>query len=404
LRIQNELGVTIAGLAVAGAAIVGWWVAHVLGGRELYLFAYGAAVTVGISIALARRRRPVSAVRSDVARRARVGQTLDMELQLESTRRVTGFQIEEQLPPTLGRSVTLAIPSISPGEVLKHRYSITPRVRGVFRIGPLVAEFSDPMGLAKRRQDLTGHAEVIVHPNVEEVIDRPLTRAFEDPPLRPPKSRPWPQGMDFYGMHDYVPGDDTRRIVWRAFARTDRLLVRESEQGISERIAIVIDTDESWHSPGEPSDTFETAVRAAASVGVKHIKDGFTVRLEANYERLGGFRGPASRLPFLDEMARVHLGKAPLSDAMERLAKTGRRDDHVVVVTSHFDARSAASANLMINDGASFTICAIVWEESDPITIRRASEVGAQVVQIKPGSALSGVFRASLMTNTRANR
>jgi hypothetical protein len=73
-----------------------------------------------------------------------------------------------------------------------------------------------------------------------------------------------------------------------------------------------------------------------------------------------------------------------------------------VVVTGHFDAKSAARANLLINDGASLTVCAVVWEESDPVTIRRAHEIGAQVVQIKPGAALTGVFRASLQTNLRA--
>src|SRR5581483_10465099 len=139
--------------------------------------------------------------------------------------------------------------------------------------------------------------------------------------LRPPRSRPWPEGFEFYGMRDYVRGDDVRRVVWRAFARTERLMVREFEQGISDRIAIVLDTDENWHSPGRPSDTFETAVRVAASVGVRHIKDGFSVRLEANHDHLGGFRGPRSRLPFLDALARVQLRGEPMSDAMDRLAK-----------------------------------------------------------------------------------
>ena len=42
---------------------------------------------------------------------------------------------------------------------------------------------------------------------------------------------------------------------------------------------LVLDTDESWHSPGVPSDSFEAAVRVVASVGTRHIKDGFAVTL-----------------------------------------------------------------------------------------------------------------------------
>jgi uncharacterized protein (DUF58 family) len=399
--VERHLGITLAGLIVAVLAVLGWVIAHGYGGRGLYLLAYAGVIMLGIAAALARRKRPVTAQRSSIARRARVGQTLSVELTLSTKARVTAFRIEEQLHPHLGRTVVLPIPALSPGHELKHRYSVAPKLRGVYAVGPLTAEFTDPIGLAKRRQELLPATEIIVHPNVEHVLDRPLTRAFEEPPLRPPMSRPWPDGFEFYGMREYVRGDDMRRIVWSAFARTEKLLVREFEQGISERIAIVIDTDAEWNSPGNPSDTFETAVRVAASVGVKHIKDGFTVELEANYATLGAFRGPRARLLFLDELARLHLGKEPLSDAMDRMARARRRDAHVVLITSHFDTSSAARANLLVSAGSSFTICAMVWEESDAISIRRAYEIGAQVVQVKPGAALSGVFRASLNTKVR---
>lgn len=398
---ERRLGLTVTGLALLAVAVIGWFIAHGLGGRTLYLLAYATVAMIGVGLYLARRRRPVTAARSELNRRARVGQTLPVELVLSATGKVTSFRIEEQLPETLGRSVVVPVSSIRPGSDLTHRYTIRPALRGIFTVGPLTAEFTDPMGLAKRRQELVGTTEIIVHPNVEEVLDRPLTRAFEDPPMRPPRSRPWPEGFEFYGMRDYVPGDDLRRVVWRAFGRTERLLVREFEQGISDRIAIVLDTDESWHSPGYPSDTFETAVRIAASVGVRHIRDGMTVRLETNYDPLGRFRGPRARLPFLDELARARTGREPLAEAMARLARSGRRDDHVVLVTSHFDAQSAASANLLVNDGASITVCAIVWEESDPVTLRRAHEIGAQVVQLRPGASLRGAFRASLQSNAR---
>ncbi|HXA43103.1 MAG TPA: DUF58 domain-containing protein [Candidatus Solibacter sp.] len=400
--VERNVGVTLSGLAVVFLAVAGWLLAHALGGRSMYLVAYCLLVMLAVSVFIARRRRPVAATRSELARRARVGQTLDVNLLLSSESRIATFRLEEKMHPHLGPTVIVPVASIAPGEPVEHHYSFTPRLRGVYHIGPLTAEFSDPLGLAKRHQQLIGEAEIIVHPNVEEVLDRPLTRAFEDPPLRPPNSRAWPEGFEFYGMRDYVRGDDLRRVVWRAFARTGKLLVREFEQGISDRIAVVVDTDADWHSPGVPSDTFETAVRVAASVGVRHIKDGFNVRLLCNYGDLGtSFRGPRARLQYMDQMARLELRKEPLSAALEMLVRGNRRDYHVVLVTPRFDAESAARANLMIAGGASFTVCAIVWEESDPVTMRRAHEIGAQVVQVKPGASLTGVFRASLQTNLR---
>jgi uncharacterized protein (DUF58 family) len=397
--IERRAGLTLSGLGGIAVAVVAWIVANHVGGRSLYLAAYCGVILVGVSIALSRRRRPLEAERSSLPRRARVGQSLDVRLTLRSRARTTTFRLEEQVHPHLAPSVVVPIPLIAPGDEVEHGYVIQPRLRGVYTVGPLTAEFSDPMGFAKRRQLLLPATEIVVHPAVEDVLDRPLTRAFEDPPVRPPKSRPWPQGFEFYGMRDYVPGDDLRRVVWRAFGRTDRLLVREFEQGISDRVAVVLDTDGERHSRGEVSETFETAVSVAASVGVRHIKDGLTVRLVANQGALGSpFRGPRARLPFLDELAKVQRSSEPLWKALQVLATSGRIDDHVIVVSGHLDSRAASLANLMVSKGASITMCALLWEEADPMTMRRAREVGAQVVKVKRGASLGGVFRASLQT------
>src|SRR5205823_11836215 len=147
----------------------------------------------------------------------------------------------------------------------------------VYEIGPLAAQWSDPLGLSESEQVLAKPVRLIVHPAVELVHDRPLARKWEDPPIRPPQTKPWPAGFEFYGMRDYVPGDDLRRVVWKAVARTGKLLVREAEQGITDQINILLDTDPEWHRAGDPSDTFETAVRVAASAGVGHLRNGFSV-------------------------------------------------------------------------------------------------------------------------------
>src|SRR3954447_3153287 len=114
-------------------------------------------------------------------------------------------------------------------------------------------------------------------------------------------------------MREYVPGDDLRRVVWAAVAKTGRMLVRESEQGITDHVSIVLDTDVDHHSPGRPSDTFEMAVKVAASVGGRHLKDGFSMSLTTNEERLATMlRGTRARLTYLDALARVDMGHAPL--------------------------------------------------------------------------------------------
>ena len=400
--LERIVGLTTTGMAVTAVALLGWIAAYRLGGRTLYILVYCAVMVVGAAVATARRRRKVGASRSELPRRMREGQTVEVELSLLARRRASGFLIEERLDPLLGNPVRVPVAVLGADHALTHRYTLRPSLRGVYKVGPLFAEWTDPLGLARYDQMLLDADEVLVHPNTEPIFDRPLTRMWEDPPIRPPVSKPWPQGFEFYGMRDYVPGDDLRRVVWRAVARTGRMLVRESEQGITDKVVVLIDTDGARHSPGTPSETFELAVRVAASVGVLHIKDGFAVTLAGNDQELArNLRGPRARIAYLDELARLTPGKAPLTTAIERQVRDVQRNVHIVLVTPHLDARSATSMRLMLERGVSALIAAIVWEDADPNSIHRAEEIGAQVVQVRPGVALATVFAHSLGAGMR---
>ncbi|GAC1328627.1 MAG: hypothetical protein NVSMB17_04260 [Candidatus Dormibacteria bacterium] len=402
-RAQRRLGLTAGGLGLCGVALAGWGLARVTGGRTLYLVVYALAAAIAVATVVARRHRPLEASRSELPLRAREGQRLQLAITVTSRRRLSAFIIEEKLHPHLGPAMRLPVGSIAPGHPVEHAYFVSPRVRGVYSIGPLVAEWSDPFGLAQGEQQLAPATRLIVHPSTEQVYDRPLSRKWEDPPIRPPHTKPWPSGFEFYGMRDYVPGDDLRRVVWRAVARTGRMLVREYEQGITDQVVVVLDTDRAWHSPGDPSSTFESAVHAAASFGARHIKDGFSVSLESNARQLGaGLRGPRARIAYLDQLAAVRLDKAPLGDAIRRISQFRRSSGHYVVITSHLDQGTAGALGVMIAAGASVLVAAIIWDESDPLTVRRATEVGAQVVELRQGAALGTVTAHSLGAGVRS--
>ncbi|HXA29217.1 MAG TPA: DUF58 domain-containing protein [Candidatus Angelobacter sp.] len=392
-RVEARLGLSSSGLAVAGFAVLGWIAARALGGRALFLLVYVSVLLLGVAWWMARRRRPVSAVRSQLPVRVREGQTVVAELTLHSRRRLTSFIVEERLDDALGPPVRVAVGTLSPERDVHHQYSLRPRRRGVHHVGPLEAEWTDPFGLARSRQPLLERAEIIVHPSTEVVLDSPTARKWEDPPVRPPVSRPWPAGFEFHGMRDYVIGDDLRRVVWRASARTGRLMVRESEQGITDRVVVLLDTDQNVHRPGEVSDTFEVAVRCAASLGAHHLQDGFSVGLEANAKRLAvDLRGPRARIPLLDELARVERDASQLRESVDRVLRVRGGVAHYLVITPRLDAQTAARLRLLIEKGSSALVAAVVWDESDPLTVRRAVEVGAQVVEVRPGAVLGTVF------------
>lgn len=392
-RVVSITGLTRTGLIVLGLSLPIWGAARLIGGRTIYLFVYGTILVLVISRWLGRRRPALEARRSEIPTRVRQGQRVEVEVEVTARRRVGTFLLEEKLHPHLGRHKRIPLSQARRGEPVRHRYAITARLRGVYEVGPLTAVWTDPFGLTERQAELVPAYELIVHPTTEMVHDRPLTRQWEDPPIRPPVSKPWPTGFEFYGMRHYAPGDDLRRIVWRAVARTGQVMVRESEQGITDRVTIVLDTDGRFHSPGYPSDTFEAAVKTAASLGVRHLKDGFEVTVESNGAKLGsGWRGSSAQVRLLDELARLQPDEHSLSSAIDRMVAEPRRDVHTLVITPHLDDAAAARIRLLMDRGASVVLVVVVWEESDPRTLSAAASLGCQVVQLRPQTPLEAVF------------
>jgi len=401
-QLTRLTGLTPTGLILVGTFAGCWLLARVVAGRPLFLFCYLLLIMLVLAFVAGRRPLPVEGSRSDARPRLAEGETLTMEVRLKAARRLSTFILEEQVPPGLGEATRVAVASLDGGDTVTHSYQLTCRRRGVYKLGPLVARWGDPFGLTQREAVLAEPFELLVHPAVEHVQDRPLTRLFEDPPIRPPVSKPWPEGLEFYGMHDYTPGDDIRRVVWRAFARTGRLLVREAEQGITDKITIVLDLDRRNHSTGEVSESLEAGVKAAASLGIRHLREGYSVTLEGNAERLlPPARGGNSQMLLLDALARVQLQRQTIIDPIMRLVSDQSRDAHIVIITPRLDQEAASRLDLLLQRGVSVLVAALMWGDEAADTLGVAASLGCQVIEIRPGVPLAVAFRREVGAGRR---
>lgn len=389
--VQRAIGLTRSGVMAVGAAILTWLAAYVVAGKALYLFAYGAFLLVVMSYLLAPRKLKLEGIRAGLYPRAQEGDRLEVEVQLTAKRRVSTFLLEERLPERLGTSVRVPVAKLSKDSTVSHRYGLRCARRGVYEVGPLVAVTNDPLGLTQRENQVAEKFELLVHPRIEHVSDRPLTRQFEDPPIRPPVSKPWPSGLEFYGMREYVRGDDLRRVVWRASARVGKLMVREAEQGITDHITIILDTDRGAHSKdGEYSESFEMGVRAAASLSVRHLREGYEIRIETNAGPLTrSLRGPAAQLRALDALTTVELSREPLSNVIMRLISDSRRDAHNILITPRLGNTEAAQLRILLNKGVSILVVALLWDEENASTLGTAMALGCQVAGVHPGQDLA---------------
>lgn len=164
------------------------------------------------------------------------------------------------------------------GRTRHHRlvYPLDTARRGVFLLGPLEAERTDLLGLARRRIEIGATDEVVVAPRTV-AIAVPIA-GYGDFGLRPSAV---PSGVgDFAGLRAYRPGDEPRTIHWAASARTGGLKVREYITEDVRRCTIVLDTSSvGATATGGVDDRLELVVSIAASLVAAATAAGLMTRL-----------------------------------------------------------------------------------------------------------------------------
>jgi uncharacterized protein (DUF58 family) len=154
--------------------------------------------------------------------------------------------------------------------------------------------------------------------------------------------------VEFAEYRKYVPGDDLRRLDWRAFGRSDRFYVKEYEADTNLRLVLVLDTSGSmaFRSPApavgvQPLAKIDYARRICGALGYLAIQQGDAVGISCAAEgivrTLPPRRSPAHlRLAFDVIEEAQPQGTTGLAQVLHELAETIRQRALVVIVSDLF--------------------------------------------------------------------
>jgi len=282
------------------------------------LFVHWNRVRLGI-------HRHLSAVRVFPGTRIRV--TLTVENEGLST---TPFLLlEDTLPSNLGRSARLVVTGVPTGGTQKVSYSVVPRQRGRYTLGPLGIVTTDPFGLARVRLQTASRNDLIVYPVVEE-LDRWALGMHGAGAGESTVRQLYRSAAEFYTMREYVTGDDLRRIHWPSVARTGHLMIRQDES-TRRSIATVFLDNRSAAVGASGSPAFERAVSVAATLGRVLVKAGFAVHL-ATVDQPAALVSEGAMLELLAGVGPVRSGST--GEVLAALRETARGDTSLVFVSS----------------------------------------------------------------------
>ncbi|MDR1393835.1 MAG: DUF58 domain-containing protein [Bifidobacteriaceae bacterium] len=194
-----------------------------------------------------------------------------------------------------------AQPSIS-RDATALTYWVTPPQRGVYPIGPAALSYPGPLSLVKGMAVSAWPVELIVGPALLPVV---VPEPDPDSDRQRLASTTTAERVtDPAAVRVYQSGDPRRLVHWRATARRDQLMVRETVTRKLADVWVLVD------DAARPGYAAERALRLAASVALRLRFSRHTVRLL----RLSGttppevFRPDLAAARILEYFARLELG------------------------------------------------------------------------------------------------
>ena len=147
--------------------------------------------------------------------------------------------------------------------------------------------------------------------------------------------------VEFAEYRKYAPGDDTRRLDWRVYARTDRFYMKEFEADTNLRCLLVLDSSHSMDFAGRHGRKFDYARKLAATLAYLLSHQGDAVGLTCFAERavhdIPPRRSPAHLKHIFDTLASVKpAGKTALLETLHAIAEKVKRRALVIVISDFF--------------------------------------------------------------------
>ncbi|GEM_PF-4606924 len=325
------------GRAALVLGVLAWGAAFALSSVTAALVA--AAVSLAFAYALATLRPPRVEVERKVERARyqegeRVSETLTLRV---VSPRAFSASVEERASPGL----------VSPDARWRARLrSREPHVRtlaweartwGAKTLGPLTVVVQDPLHLLELEVVEGVGQPLRVIPSVHS-LGKFRPRAGNPEPALGVHSVSKPgDGFEFFALREYQPGDNIRRINWKASARSSSTVVNQVTRDSFARVVLVLDVrDKEALGEHEASARVRSGRAAAAVLGMHdRMKDHLTVLCVGDSPRKLSMAANPRLNDLLNELSEAPLGgMGSLEEAVRQNLTRFRPRSPVYLVTS----------------------------------------------------------------------
>jgi uncharacterized protein (DUF58 family) len=226
--------------------------------------------------------RALNSIRLRISMREPVveGEVIEVRVDVENRARTPLEIIEITVHPSpyfrVVRGPTTAVMSLGPRDRASFSYYV--RVRAGTHVFPEPkVVVKDLLGLVRIEAIASPRPTLRVYPRIMHLPTAGVALASKPAGMARTKRRGG--GVEFYGIREYVPGDEFRWIAWKASAKTGlrKLFVKEFEEESSVNVFIVIDTHPSMFAGPPGSTIIEYVMRSVAEISAYSLRRGDSV-------------------------------------------------------------------------------------------------------------------------------
>lgn len=227
--------------------------------------------------------------------RVTVGDTVTVHVTIDNPGRTPTAAARGDLP--IGEiHERFSIPMLAPGQSKRTDVQFRTMSRAVLPIGPLRIRKGDPFGLIRHEKRLAERIMLFIHPHTIalDTLDAGLARDLEGQP----SGQIVDDDLDFYGLREYVPGDDVRNVHWLSTAKTGTLMIRQYEATKRTDTSLTIAVNPEEYASAQE---FELAVSVHASIGVRCLMQDRPLTTHAGTTH----SSPRNAMAFLDSCSMI---------------------------------------------------------------------------------------------------
>lgn len=152
------------------------------------------------------------------------------------------------------------------------------------------------------------------------------------------KSPYFGQSMEFVQHREYVAGDDTRRIDWKLWSRSDRYYLKQFEDDTNVRVMLLLDGSESMQFGSGPLTKFQYGQITAAALSMLVLKQHDSVGVSLFDSKIRSTIPMSSRHHHLQEVlaalsAESAQGTTDIREVLHRTA-SGLTNRSIVILIS----------------------------------------------------------------------